>query len=139
MKLRFRKPPQKQVNPAINKIKPIDGLMITDGENYWFIKGGKRVKCFSYRSFKSWSLDAILATPQACKTIPLAGTLGFRDGSLIKDVVSGKIYLVSGSKVRLITNPDTLDILGRDKVIEVSSDEIKIHIEGEPLNDFKDH
>jgi hypothetical protein len=113
--------------------------MITDGENYWFIKGGKRVKCFSYRSFKSWSLDAILATPQACKTIPLTGTLGFRDGSLIKDIVSGKIYLISQSKARLITDPDILDVLGRDKVIEVSSDEIKIHIEGEPLNGFKEN
>jgi hypothetical protein len=110
--------------------------MITDGENYWFIKGGKRVKCFSYRSFKSWSLDAILATPQACKTIPLTGTLGFRDGSLIKDIVSGKIYLVSSSKTRLVINPDILDIIGRDKIIEVSPEEVTIHTEGEPINGY---
>jgi hypothetical protein len=129
---------KKKIHPVItkplNRIKPIDGLMITDGENYWFIKGGKRVKCFSYRSFKSWSLDAILATPQACKTIPLTGTLGFRDGSLIKDVVSGKIYLVSSSKTRLVTNPDILDIIGRDKIIEVGPEEIAIHNRGEDLN-----
>lgn len=130
----FKKKSHKNINKTLNKIKPIDGLMITDGKNYWFIKGGKRVKCFSYRSFKSWNLDAILATPQACKNIPLAGVLGFRDGSLIKDIVSGKIYLVSASKTRLITNPDILDIIGRDKIIEVSPEEIVIHNKGEDLN-----
>lgn len=130
----FKKKNDPVVTKPLNKIKPIDGLMITDGENYWFIKGGKRVKCFSYRSFKSWSIDAILATPQACKTIPLTGTLGFRDGSLIKDIVSGKIYLVSSSKTRLVTNPDILDIIGRDKIIEVSPEEIAIHNRGEDLN-----
>lgn len=134
MKIIRKKTKKLNIAEPISKIKPIDGLMITDGENYWFIKGGKRVKCFSYRSFKSWSLDAILATPQACKTIPLTGTLGFRDGSLIKDVVSGKIYLVSSSKTRLVTNPDVLDILGRDKIIEVSPEEVAIHTEGEPIN-----
>lgn len=131
--IRFFKNPARVVEP-IKRVPIIDGLMITDGENYWFIKGGKRVKCFSYRSFKSWSLDAILATPQACKTIPLTGTLGFRDGSLIKDIVSGKIYLVSSSKTRLVVNPDILDIIGRDKIIEVSPEEVKIHNEGEPIN-----
>lgn len=129
---------KKKIDPVatkpLNKIKPIDGLMITDGENYWFIKGGKRVKCFSYRSFKSWSIDAILATPQACKTIPLTGTLGFRDGSLIKDVVSGKIYLISQSKARLITDPDILDVFGRERIIEVSPSEVEIHTQGEDLN-----
>ena len=130
----FKKKTNLIVTKPLNKIKPIDGLMITDGDNYWFIKGGKRVKCFSYRSFKSWSLDAILATPQACKTIPLTGTLGFRDGSLIKDIVSGKIYLVSSSKVRLITEPTILDILGRDRIIEVSPGEIDIHTKGEVLD-----
>ena len=134
MKIIRKKTKKLNIAEPIGKIKPIDGLMITDGENYWFIKGGKRVKCFSYRSFKSWSLDAILATPQACKTIPLTGTLGFRDGSLIKDIVSGKIYLISQSKARLITDPDILDVFGRERIIEVSPSEVEIHTQGEDLN-----
>lgn len=129
----FKKKIDQIITKPLNRIKPIDGLMITDGENYWFIKGGKRVKCFSYRSFKSWSLDAILVTPQACKTIPLTGTLGFRDGSLIKDIVSGKIYLISQSRSRLVVDPRILDIIGRDKIIEVSPEEIEIHTAGEPV------
>ena len=134
MKLRFRKPQQNKTNNPINKFKPIDGLMITDGEKYWFIRGEKRMKCFSLRSFESWGLESILLTPSAINAIKPGGILGFRDGSLIKDIVSGKIYLVSSSKVRLITDPTILDILGRDRVIEVSPEEIDIHTKGEILD-----
>ena len=124
----------------INNFTPVEGLAITDGLNTWYIKGSKRFKVFSDRAVNSWNFPVILnVNPNVLDGIEDCGVIGFRDGSLIKDIVSGKIYLVSGSKVRLITSPDTLDVLGRDKVIEVSSDEIKIHIEGEPLNDFKDH
>jgi hypothetical protein len=124
----------------INNFTPVDGLAITDGLNTWYVKGSKRFKVFSDRAVNSWNFPVILnVNPNVLDGIEDCGVIGFRDGSLIKDIVSGKIYLVSGSKVRLITNPDTLDILGRDKVIEVSSDEIKIHIEGEPLNEFKEH
>jgi hypothetical protein len=108
--------------------------MITDGEKYWFIRGGKRMKCFSLRSFESWGLEPILLTPSAINAIKPGGILGFRDGSLIKDIVSGKIYLVSSSKVRLITDPTILDILGRDRIIEVSPEEIDIHTKGEVLD-----
>ena len=124
----------KTSSKPLNKIKPIDGLMITDGEKYWFIRGGKRMKCFSLRSFESWALEPILLTPAAINAIKPGGILGFRDGSLIKDIVSGKIYLVSSSKVRLITEPTILDILGRDRIIEVSPEEIDIHTKGEVLD-----
>jgi hypothetical protein len=130
----FKKKIDTIVIKPLNKIKPIDGLMITDGENYWFIKGGKRMKCFSRRSFESWGLEPILLTPSAINAIKPGGILGFRDGSLIKDIVSGKIYLVSSSKVRLITEPTILDILGRDRIIEVSPEEIDIHTKGEVLD-----
>jgi hypothetical protein len=119
----------------LNKAPQIDGIAITDGLNTWYVKGSKRFKVFSDRAVNSWNFPVILnVNPNVLDVIEDCGVIGFRDGSLIKDIVSGKIYLVSGSKVRLITNPDTLDILGRDKVIEVSSDEIKIHIEGESIN-----
>jgi hypothetical protein len=115
-------------------VQPVDGLMITDGTSCWLISGGKRRKCYSDRVRRSWSLDPILVTTAAAKVIPLAGTLGFRDGTLIKDITSGRIYLISRSRARLVANPDVLDILGRDRIIEVSKSEIDIHLEGEPIN-----
>ena len=120
---------------TLNKAPQIDGIAITDGLNTWYVKNSKRFKVFSDRAVKSWNFPVILnVNPTVIGNIEDGGTIGFRDGSLIKDIVSGKIYLVSGSKVRLITDPDSISILGRDKVIEVSPDEIKIHIEGESIN-----
>ena len=120
---------------TLNKAPEIDGIAITDGLNTWYVKNSKRFKVFSDRAVKSWNFPVILnVNPTVIGNIEDGGTIGFRDGSLIKDIVSGKIYLVSGSKVRLITDPDSISILGRDKVIEVSPEEIKIHIEGESIN-----
>ena len=120
---------------TLNKAPQIDGIAITDGLNTWYVKNSKRFKVFSDRAVKSWNFPVILnVNPTVIGNIEDGGTIGFRDGSLIKDIVSGKIYLVSGSKVRLITDPDSISILGRDKVIEVSPEEIKIHIEGESIN-----
>jgi hypothetical protein len=125
---------------TINSLSPIDGIAITDGISTWYVKNSKRFKLFSERAVNSWNFPVILnVNPNVLDGIEDCGIIGFRDGSLIKDIVSGKIYLVSGSKIRLITNPDCLDVLGRGRVIEVSSDEIKIHIEGEPLNDIAEH
>ena len=109
-------------------------LMITDGQSFWFIKNGKRMKCYSKRAFDSWSLPAILVEPQFIKSIKFTGTLGFRDGSLIKDIVSGKIYLISNGKSRLVSEPDILNMVGRDRIVEVSPQEISIHPEGEVLS-----
>ena len=133
---RFRR---SKINPSpqkpLTKFSAIDGLMITDGENYWFIKNGRRMKCYSQRSFESWGIPAILVTSNAARSLKLSGTLGFRDGSLIKDVGNGKIYLVSGGKTRHITSPDLLKIYGA-KIVEVSSAEINIHTTGEEISDI---
>ena len=109
-----------------------DGLMVFDGENHFFCKSGKLFRVVSKRAVQSWGLDPVLVSPAF--TIDYDGFLGFRDGTLIKDISSGRIYLVSGSKVRLVTSPDVLDILGRDRIIEVGPDEVAIHKVGDDLN-----
>lgn len=63
------------------------------------------------------------------------GVLGFRDGSLIQNISDGKMYLISGSLRRHITNPDVFERLGMDEkgIIRVSDKEVKLHKEGESL------
>jgi len=65
----------------------------------------------------------------------VVGKLGFRDGTLIKDISDGKIYLISQNKRRHITSPDVFDNFGldRSKIVEVSSDEVAMHLLGENL------
>jgi hypothetical protein len=65
----------------------------------------------------------------------LAGKLGFRDGTLIKNIADGRIYLVSQNKLRHVVDPDSFTRYGldRSKVIEVSETEVSAHDLGEKL------
>jgi hypothetical protein len=89
----------------------------------------------SNRAAQSWCFTTVLATEAALTGIKLAGKLGFRDGSLIKNLADGKMYLVSQNKLRHIVDPDLFDRYGldRSKVIEVSDKEISAHDLGENL------
>ena len=106
----------------------------TDKATYW-IKDGKRYKLISDRASKSWSFTTVNATEQALSLIKLVGKLGFRDGSLIKNIADGKIYLISQNKKRHIVDPDVFTKYGldRSKTIEVSEAESSAHDLGENL------
>ena len=104
----------------------------TDKDTYW-IKDGKRYKLISDRAAQSWCFTTVLATEAALSGIKLVGRLGFRDGTLIKNVADGKMYLVSQNKLRHIVDPDSFSRYGldRSKMIEVSEKEISAHDLGE--------
>ena len=106
----------------------------TDKDTYW-IKDGKRYKLISNRAAESWSFTTVLAAETALSGIKLVGKLGFRDGSLIKNLADGKMYLVSQNKLRHVVDPDSFNLYGldRSKAIEVSDKEISAHDLGENL------
>ena len=111
------------------------GLAVkTDKATYW-IKDGKRYKLISDRAVKSWMFTTVNATEAALSGIKLVGKLGFRDGSLIKNIADGKMYLVSQNKLRHVVDPDVFNRYGLDRsnIIEVSELEIKAHEIGEDL------
>jgi len=76
-----------------------------------------------------------MATENALSGFKIAGKLGFRDGTLIKNIADGKIYLLSQNKLRHITDPDLFSKYGLDRssVIEVAEYEINSHEIGENL------
>lgn len=106
----------------------------TNTATYW-IKDGKRYKLISDRAAKSWSFTEINATENAVSHMKMAGKLGFRDGTLIKNIADGKMYLISQNKKRHIVDPDIFIKYGldRSKLIEVSESETSIHDLGEDL------
>jgi hypothetical protein len=106
----------------------------TDKATYW-IKDGKRFKIISDRAEKSWSFTTVMATENALSLIKVAGKLGFRDGTLIKNIADGKLYLISQNKRRHIVSPDSFIKYGldRSKAIEVSEIETNMHGLGETL------
>lgn len=106
----------------------------TDKATYW-IKDGKRYKLISDRAAKSWTFTTVQATESALSSIKLVGKLGFRDGTLIKNIADGKLYLISQNKRRQIVDPDSFNTFGldRSKVIEVSDSETNMHAIGDNL------
>ena len=100
----------------------------TDTGTYW-IKDNKKYKLISERAAESWRFIEVLATDTALSNIKSAGKLGFRDGTLIKNIADGKLYLISQNKKRHIVDPDTFIKYGldRSKVIEVSEAEANMH------------
>jgi len=111
------------------------GLAVKTGKAIYWIKDGKRYKLISDRAAKSWSFTTVNATEAALSGIKLVGKLGFRDGTLIKNIADGKMYLVSQNKLRHIVDPDTFNRYGLDRsnLIEVSEAEINAHDIGEKL------
>lgn len=106
----------------------------TDRDTYW-IKDGKRYRLISDRAAKSWSFTTVNATEAALTGFKVVGKLGFRDGSLIKNIADGRIYLVSQNKLRHIVDPDSFIKYGldRSKVLEVSEAEVLVHDLGENI------
>jgi hypothetical protein len=128
----FKKNPQKIVTSPT--IFPSGIAVKTDKGVYW-IKDGKRFKLISDRAAKSWLFTTVEATESSVAGMKLAGKLGFRDGTLIKNISDGKIYLVSQNKRRHILSPDVFDKYGlnRSLLIEVSEAETNMHELGESL------
>jgi hypothetical protein len=106
----------------------------TNSGTYW-IKDGKRYKVISKRAADSWRFTTVEATDESMSHIKIAGKLGFRDGTLIKNIADGKLYLISQNKRRHIVDPDIYTKYGLDKgsTIEVSDIECNIHELGENI------
>jgi hypothetical protein len=106
----------------------------TDKATYW-IKDSKRYKLISDRAAESWLFTTVNATETAVSGIKLVGKLGFRDGTLIKNISDGKLYLISQNKRRHIVDPDVFNKYGldRSKLIEVSDLEAAMHDLGDDL------
>ena len=128
----------KNSKPSLTISQPTNfpsGIAVkTDKDTYW-IKDGKRYRLISNRAAHSWCFTTVLATEAALTGIKLVGKLGFRDGSLIKNLADGRMYLVSQNKLRHIVDPDSFDRYGldRSKIVEVSDKEISAHDLGENL------
>lgn len=133
LKLNWRKPIQKS-SITLPTNFPSGIAVKTDKDTYW-IKDGKRYKLISNRAADSWSFTTVHATENALSGFKLAGKLGFRDGTLIKNIADGRIYLVSQNKLRHIVDPDSFTRYGLDRsnVIEVSETEVSAHDLGEKL------
>lgn len=130
---------KRKSNPGPSRVEvAVDypsGLAVSTGEVVYFIKGRSKFKVFSDRVVESWSFNPVPGSEESLKRFKRVGTLGFRDGTLIKNFADGKTYLISDNKRRHIENPDIFPKFGLDesRVLVVSQEETNLHDEGEVL------
>jgi hypothetical protein len=136
----FRKKPELPL-PSPRKPKDITDLptgtvIETVNGEHFYIKGKRKFRIISDRILFSWSFPRTVYVTQTCadryKTF---GRMGFREGTVIRDITTSAIYLISENKKRLVTTPDALDNLGVlvDDIILVSPEEAGIHEGGEDI------
>lgn len=106
-------------------------------ENGYFYVNGKTIKPIkNKRVLESWDFPLIInAHSSALSSFIKSSPLGFRDGTLLRDISDGKMYLVSKRVLRHIVSPDALAMLGKRKsdAIWAAHDEIQLHEKGENL------
>ena len=122
---------RRQTNPTVP-----GGLIARTEKGDFLVKGNKRFKFVSDRARDSWKMRVVKTNELAMQNIKVAGVIGFRDGSLIRDISSHKIYLISEYKKRHVTSPDVLKSLGfrKNDILLVSGRECSVHHDGESLN-----
>lgn len=134
----WKKKPQTKtsIQPPLVPTAYPSGVAVFDGVNTYFIKNNKKYRIISERAVKSWGFKVWYGSPESLSKIVLGGILAFRDGSVIKDVSNGKIYLVVNGMKQHITTPDFFTKFGVDPeyIIEVSAKEADLHKNGEPIN-----
>jgi hypothetical protein len=124
---------KKSKNTRLDLIPPSGLFVRTPSMTIYLSKAGGLFEV-SEIHFPSWNAEALPVHPLALKDLPILGKLGFRDGTLVKDFVSGRIYLISDSRKRLVTSPDILAQLGGEAAVKsVPSWAIELHMDGEEI------
>jgi hypothetical protein len=112
------------------------GMIAKTEKGYFYVKGEKRFRFISDRARDSWRLRTAETSELAMSNYKIVGIVGFRDGTLIKDISNGKIYLIVDNKKNLVVDPDDLKALGftKNDIVLVSKKEADFQKEGETLN-----
>lgn len=111
------------------------GTVVHTESGWYYINGKFKNQFLNRRVMESWSIRVVETSDVAVSKYLKAKPLGYRDGSLIRDVTDGKIYLVSGKKRRAITSPEVYERLGLKikDAMWVSAKEIHIHERGDDI------
>ena len=110
------------------------GIVVKTETGYWYINGNVRKPVWNTRILKTWDFPIVVEyTEHSLSSFKKGTPLGFRPGSLIRDISDGKIYLIEKGLRRLIVSPESLALLDRKRsdALWVSHNEVLLHKQGE--------
>ena len=112
------------------------GMCVRANGTHYYINGAFKHPVTSPRILLSWSFPRIIETSdEALAKYVTTKKLGFRDGTLVKNLHDGRLYFISKGLKRPVTNPDALASmgLGSKDAILISLEESSLHKIGEVL------
>lgn len=112
------------------------GVCVKTESGYFYINGKFRHLIKNRRVLKTWAFPFIIeGTEAGLSKYPKGKPLGFRDGTLVRDISDSKLYFISGRKRRLVATPEALTNLGlkNSDAVWAAHSEINLHTEGEVL------
>lgn len=127
---------KKQLSVPTTKTDYPYGVFIVTESGFFLVREKCRFKVFSQRAMVSWSSPILQSSEDAVKHLPVLRTIGFRDGTIVRNFADGKVYLISKNLKRHIVSPDVFDKFGinKDLIIDASAEEVNIHEDGEVLS-----
>lgn len=108
----------------------LPGTVINIGKEYFFVHRTGLLEIPTKRVLQSWNFSRVVTLPkQSVLPMRVVGKLGFRDGTVIKDVSSGRTYIISLQRRVLVDDPDIFWLHGLTKrdVLRVSAAEAELH------------
>lgn len=124
----------KKKSPRTDRVDFPTGIVVKTETGYWYINGNTRKPIPNTRVLKTWSFPIVVEyTEHSLSSFKKGSPLGFRPGSLIRDISDGKIYLIEKGLRRLVVSPESLTLLNkkRSDALWVSHNEVLLHKEGE--------
>lgn len=108
-----------------------DGIAVVTESGKYYLKNGRKYKVRSEAAFKSWSFPVVARSSDAAisEYKPSLRSLGFRDGTVIRDIFNQELYVISaGTRVK-ITSPEAADRLNLDtsNIPYVSHEDVVFH------------
>lgn len=110
------------------------GIVVEAEDKWYYLKSKSKRPIASRRVLESWGLPVLKCNYKAISKLVTLGPLGFRDGTVIKSIVNGRIYIISEGKRRQITNPDWLTWLQIGNPVLVSAEEELLNDVGDDLD-----
>lgn len=110
------------------------GTCLRAGGRYYFVNGKSIKPIKSKQVIESWSFPIVVNVhSSAISSMAVSLPIGFRDGTLIKDINDGKMYLISKRIRRPVVSVDGLEMIGkkRSDAVWASHSDVIIHEVGE--------
>ena len=111
------------------------GTVVHTESGWYYINGKFKHKFLNRRVMESWNFRVVESSDVAISKYFKAKALGFRDGTLIRDISDGKIYLIAGKQRRTLASEEAFERLGlsHKDAQWVSVKEVELHEKGDDI------